>query len=128
MRGVFVVVGLTLGLAVTACYQPPVYVVPTEVPTVTPIPANATALAAVRTGPSGTEIAIGVATSIAESPITITDASADPSNVSNSSVTLFNTSQAPVDLSGWTLLFENYRVTLPTTQYMTVGAGSTVVG
>jgi hypothetical protein len=91
------------------------------------VPANATALAAVRTGPSATEIAIGAATSIAASPITITNASADPSNPSNSSVTLLNTSQGPVDLSGWTLFVLNYRVTLPTTQYMTVGAGSTVV-
>ena len=111
----------------TACYQPPVYVVPTEPPTVTPVPANATALAAVVTGPSATQIAIGAATSIAASPITITNASVDPSDASNSAVTLFNTSQGPVDLSGWTLLVANYRVTLPTTQYMTVAAGNTVV-
>jgi hypothetical protein len=94
---------------------------------VTPVPANATALAAVRTGPSGTAIAVEAATSIAASPITITDTSVDPSDPSNSSVTLFNTSQGAVDLSGWVLLVANYRVTLPTTQYMTVGPGSTVV-
>ena len=109
-----------------ACYQPPAYVVPTEVPTPTTVPANATIIAAMQTGPTATNVAVAGATSIAASPMRILNTSVDPQNVANSAVTVMNISQAPVDLSGWSLLVANYKVTLPSTQYMTVAAGSTL--
>jgi hypothetical protein len=109
-----------------ACYQPPAYVVPTEVPTPTTVPANATIIAALQTGPTATNIAVAGATSIAASPMRILNTSVDPQDVSNSAVTVMNVSQAPVDLSGWMLLVANYKVTLPATQYMTVAGGSTL--
>jgi hypothetical protein len=107
-----------------ACYQPPAYVVPTEVPTPTTVPANATIIAALQTGPTATNIAVAGATSVAASPMRILSTSLDPQDPSNSAVTVMNISQATVDLSGWSLLFNNYKVTLPSTQYMSVGAGS----
>jgi hypothetical protein len=111
---------------VVACYQPPAYVVPTEVPTPTTLPANATIIAALQTGPTATNVAVAGATSVAASPMRILNTSLDPQDVANSAVTVMNISQAPVDLGGWMLLVNNYKVTLPSTQYMTVAAGSTV--
>jgi hypothetical protein len=102
-------------------------VVPTEVATPTAVPANATAIAALQTGPSATQAAIAAATSIAASTVRITDASFDPGNASNSSVTLMNAGTANVDLGGWVLLVSNYRVTLPSTNYMTVGPGTSMI-
>lgn len=113
-------------LATTACYQPPAYVVPTSPPTPTPVPANATAVSALQSGPTATQVAVAVGTTIADSPIQITNASIDPQDVSNSAVTLANSGSAPVDLSGWVLLVQNYKVTIPTTQYMTVVPGNTL--
>jgi hypothetical protein len=101
-------------------------VVPTEVPTPTLAPANATAIAALQNGPTATQIAVSAATSTAASPVHITDASVDPGNAANSSVTLTNGSSANVDLGGWLLLVSNYRLTLPTTNYMTVAPGSSL--
>jgi hypothetical protein len=115
--------GLGIAVLFTACYQPPAYVVPTSPPTITPVPANATAVAAVQSGPLATQIALTAATSVATSPVRIVDASLDPENVANSAVTISNTGSAAVDLSGWMLLVANVRVTLPTTQYMTVAPG-----
>jgi hypothetical protein len=109
------------------CYSPPAYVVPTEPPTTTPVPANATAVAALQNGPTATQVAASAATSIAASTVHITDASLDPGNVGNSAVTLMNAGGANVDLGGWVLLVQNYRVTLPTTNYMTVGPGSSLI-
>jgi hypothetical protein len=109
-----------------ACYQPPAYVVPTNVPTPTTVPANATIVAALQTGPTATNVAVAAATSIAVSPMRILSTSMDPQDVANSAVTVMNVSQAQVDMSGWMLLVNNYKVTLPATQYMMVAAGSTL--
>jgi hypothetical protein len=109
-----------------ACYQPPAYVVPTDVPTPTTVPANATLIAALQTGPTATNIAVAAATSMAASPMRILSTSIDPQDAANSAVTVMNVSQAPVDMSGWTLLVANYKVLIPSTQYMTVAAGSTL--
>jgi hypothetical protein len=105
--------------------QPPAYVVPTSPPS--PTSANATLVASLQTGPTATNIAIAEATSIAASPVRITSASLDPQDYANSAVTIANISSANVDLSGWTLLVANYKVTLPTTDYMTVGPGSMLI-
>jgi Lamin Tail Domain len=118
---------VSLAILLAGCYTPPTFVVPTEPPTTTPVPANATAVAAVQSGPSATQIAVAAATSIAASPVHITDASFDPANAANSSVTLTNGSGGNVDLGGWTLLVANYRVALPKTNYMTVGPGSSLI-
>jgi hypothetical protein len=111
--------------AAAGCSQPPTYVVPTNVPTPTPI--HATAVAAVQSGPAATQIAVAAATSMAASSVRIIDASFDPENAGNTSVSVMNISTAPVDLSGWVLLVANYRVTIPTTQYMTVVPGRTLI-
>jgi hypothetical protein len=116
-----------LGVVLGGCYSPPAYVVPTDPPTSTPTSANATAVAALQTGPTATQVASTAATSIAASTVHITNASLDPGDVSNSSVTLMNGGSANVDLSGWVLLVQNYRVTLPTTNYMTVAPGSSLI-
>jgi hypothetical protein len=107
--------------AVTGCYQPPAYVVPTSPPTATPF--HAEAIATLSSGPQATQIAASAATSVAASPISIVDANVDAANVAYSSVTVSNTSDRPVDMSGWILLVQNYRVTIPTSQYMTVAGG-----
>jgi hypothetical protein len=117
------VIGLSVLLG--GCMEPPTYVVPTAPPTPTAI--HATEVAALQSGPQATQIAVAQATSIAASPIRISDASLDPGNVGNSAVTLSNISTTLVDLSGWILLVQNYRVTLPTTQYMTVAPGKTMI-
>jgi hypothetical protein len=88
---------------------------------------HATQVTAAENSPQATQVAIAAATSIAASPIKIVDASMDPANVGNSAVTVSNVSQAPVDLSGWILLVQNYRITLPTTNYMTVAPGNMVI-
>jgi hypothetical protein len=93
----------------------------------TAVPANATALAALQAGPAATQNAIAAATSVAASPVHISDASVDPANAAASSVTLTNASSAVVDLGGWMLLVLNYRVTLPKTQYMSVAAGNSMI-
>ncbi|HEY1291778.1 MAG TPA: lamin tail domain-containing protein [Chloroflexota bacterium] len=116
-----------LAVMLVGCYTPPAYVVPTEVATSTPVPANATAVAALQTGPTATQAAVAAATSIAASSVHITDASFDPGNAADSAVTLSNAGSANVDLGGWVLLVSNYRVTLPTTNYMTVGPGSSLI-
>jgi hypothetical protein len=67
------------------------------------------------------------ATTIAASPIKITDASLDPGNVANSSVTLTNSGSTNVDVGGWVMLVQNYRVTLPKTEYMTIGPGGSLI-
>jgi len=126
MRRVVLGVGV-LAIVLSGCYTPPTFVVPTEPPTTTPVPANATAVAALQSGPSATQIAIAAATSIAASPVHITDASFDPANAANSSVTLTNGGSSNVDLGGWTLLVANYRVALPKTNYMTVAPGSSLI-
>jgi hypothetical protein len=110
---------------VTGCYQPPTYVTPTDVPSPTPI--HATAVAAVQSGPTATQIAVAAATSIAASPVRIVDASFDPANVANTSVSVLNIGTGPVDLSNWVLLVANYRVTMPATDYMTVSPGRTMI-
>jgi Lamin Tail Domain len=125
MRPVVLLTGFALLLG--ACYTPPAYVVPTEPPTPTTVPANATAAAALQNPPTATQIALVAGTSIAASPMRITDASVDPENMANSAVTLMNTGSAVVDLSGWMLLVANYRVLLPTTQYMSVAPGSSMI-
>jgi hypothetical protein len=91
------------------------------------VPANATAVAALQTGPTATQAAAVAATSMAASTMHITDASLDPGNVSNSAVTLMNVGSANVDLGNWVLLVQNYRVTLPATNYMTVAPGSSMI-
>jgi hypothetical protein len=116
-----------LALVVGGCYSPPAYVVPTEVATSTPAPANATAVAALQTGPTATQVAVAAATSIAASTVHITDASFDPANAGQSSVTLTNAGSANVDLGGWTLLVSNYRIALPKTNYMTIAPGSSMI-
>jgi len=113
-----------LTVLVASCTPPPT-VVPTSPPS--PTPANATAVAVLQNGPTATQIAVAEATSIATSPMHILDVSLDPANSANSAVTLFNGGPAVVDLSGWSLLVTNYRVTLPTTQYMSVGSGSKMI-
>jgi hypothetical protein len=119
-------VAALLGLAcLSACYTPPTYVVPTEVPT--PTAANATPIAALQSGPTATQAAVSVATSIATSPVHITDASFDPANVYDSAITLSNGGTSNVDLGGWVLLVSNYRVTLPKTEYMTVVPGHSLI-
>jgi len=125
VRNVSLVVLLAIGFV--GCYTPPAYVVPTEVATSTPVPANATAVAALQTGPSATQVAVAASTSIAASTVHITDATFDPGNASNSAVTLSNGGSGNVDLGGWVLLVSNYRVTLPTTNYMTVAPGSSLI-
>jgi hypothetical protein len=107
--------------AVAGCYQPPAYVVPTSPPTATPF--HAEAIATLSSGPPATQIAASVATSVTASPVSIVETSLDPGNVANSSVTVSNTSDKPVDMSGWILLVQNYRVTIPTSQYMTIAGG-----
>jgi hypothetical protein len=114
-----------LALVLVGCYTPPTYVVPTEV--ATPTPANATAIAALQSGPTATQVASVAATSMAASTVHITDASFDPGNASNSAVTLTNAGSGNVDLGGWTLLVANYRVTLPKTNYMTIAAGNSLI-
>jgi hypothetical protein len=111
---------------VSGCYQPPASPAPpTAAPAPTPV--RATAVAALQSGPTATQVAVAQATSIAASPIHIAGVSADPENVGNSAVTLTNTGTAPVNLGGWVLLVANYRVTLPTTEYMTIGPGSGLI-
>lgn len=110
---------------ITGCYQPPTYVVPTDPPTPTPV--RATAVAAVQSGPTATQIAVSAATSVATSPVRIVDVLLDPENVANSAVSVQNTSGTVVDLSGWTLLVENYRVRIPATQYVSVAPGGTLI-
>jgi hypothetical protein len=116
-----------VAVVLSGCYSPPAYVVPTEPPTNTPVPANATVLAALQTGPTATQAAAVAATSMAASTVHITDASFDPGNVSNSAVTLMNVGSSNVDLGNWILLVQNYRVTLPATNYMTVAPGSSMI-
>jgi lamin tail-like protein len=110
---------------VSACYTPPTYVVPTEVPT--PTAANPTAIAALQSGPTATQAAVSVATSVATSPVHITDASFDPANVYDSAITLSNGSSTNVDVGDWVLLVSNYRVTLPKTDYMTIAPGHSLI-
>jgi hypothetical protein len=110
---------------IAGCYQPPTYVVPTEVPTPTPV--RATAVAALQSGPTATQVAVVAATTVAASPMRIVNVSLDPENAANSAVSVLNIGGAVVDLSGWTLLVQNYRVELPTTQYMSVSPGSTMI-
>jgi len=80
-----------------------------------------------QSGPAATQVAVAAATTIAASPMHILEVSLDPENSANSAVTLFNGGPATVDLSGWSLLVSNFRVTLPTTQYMSVGSGSKMI-
>jgi Lamin Tail Domain len=129
MRRVFrcVVQVAFFAIVLAGCYSPPAYVVPTEVATPTPVPANATAVAALQTGPTATQIALTAATSIAASTVHITDASFDPANAGASSVTLTNAGTANVDVGGWTLLVSNYRIALPKTDYMTIGPGTSMI-
>jgi hypothetical protein len=117
--------GAVVAVALLSACAPPPYVVPTEMPT--PTPAHATAVAALESGPAATQVAVVQATSIAVSPMHITDASFDPGNAANSAVTLSNVGTSDVDLGGWVLLVANYRVTLPTTDYMTVAPGSSLI-
>lgn len=112
---------------IAGCYQAPTYVVPTEVPTPTPAPIAGTAVAALQSGPTATQVAVAAATSVAASPMRIVNVSLDPENAGNSAVSVLNVGGAVVDLSGWTLLVQDYRVELPTTQYMSVAPGSTMI-
>jgi hypothetical protein len=57
----------------------------------------------------------------------IVDASFDPANVGNSSVTLVNKSQIPVDVSGWKIFVGNYRATLPISSYMVAVTGTPMI-
>jgi hypothetical protein len=111
---------------VLSCGPPPAAPAPpTAVATATPV--HATAVAAVQTGPVATTLAQTAATSIALSPMEIVEASFDPANVGNTSVTLVNKSQAPVDVSGWKLFVGGYRVTLPSTSFMTAVPGTPMI-
>lgn len=116
-----------VAVVLSGCYSPPAYVVPTEPPTNTPVPVNATVVSALQTGPTATQAASVAATSMAASTVRITNASLDPGNVGNSSVTLMNVGSSNVDLGNWVLLVQNYRVTLPATNYMTVAPGSSLM-
>jgi hypothetical protein len=116
-----------LTVLLAACYTPPPYVPPADLPSPTPVPAQATSTAALQSGPTATQVALTAATSIAQSPMRIIDVSLDPENAANSAVTVFNGGQAIVDLSGWALLVDNYRVTLPSNQYMSVGPGAKMI-
>ena len=110
---------------IAGCYQPPTYVVPTAPPTPTAV--RATAVAALQNGPTATQVAVSAATSVAASTVRIVDVSLDPADVANSAVSVHNIGVAVVDLSGWSLLVDNYRVRIPTTQYMSVAPGGTLI-
>ena len=70
---------------------------------------------------------VAVPTSVSASTVHITEASFDPGNAANSAVALTNAGGASVDLGGWVPLVANYRVTLPTTSYMTIAPGSSLM-
>src|SRR5690242_3473390 len=115
-----------VGLLVTGCYSPPpAPPPPTAAPTPTPI--RATAVAGLQSGPAATQAAIAAATSIAVSPVRIAEASFNPENAASSAVTLENIGTQNVDLGGWVLLVDTYRVTLPQTDYMTVVPGDSLI-
>jgi hypothetical protein len=108
-------------LAVVCGCAPPQATPPTPPPAAaTPTSQAASAIATLSTGPAATARVLAAATSIATSPVQISQARLDTVNFGDWSVTLSNVSQQPVDLSGWTLFVGDYLATFPTNQYMTV--------
>jgi len=99
---------------------------PTPTPTALPTPTavHAEAVATFESGPVPTQLAVAAATSIAASPVQIANVTVDTASPDNSAVTLRNSGDKPVDLSGWTLLFNSFRAKFPTTNYMTLAPNS----
>jgi len=93
-------------------------------PAATPTSVNASLIATVQSSPAGTAIVIAAGTTIALSPVQIASAKVDEANFENSEVTLHNSGTQPIDLSNWALLVGTYRITFPTTNYMTLAPGS----
>jgi hypothetical protein len=114
-----------LAVIVGCSAPPPPLATPTLGPAATPV--HAEAVSTLQSGPVQTQLAVAAATSIARSTVQISDASVDQINVENSSVSLKNVGTEPVDLSGWVLFVGSYRITFPTSNYMTLAPASTKI-
>jgi len=106
-------------LLLAACAPAPAVPTPAPAqPTATPF--HADAIATYASSPAATAAVVAAATSVAVSPVQISEATVDPGNFENSSITLHNSGTQPVDLSGWVILVGSYRVKFPTNDYMTL--------
>jgi hypothetical protein len=114
-------------LVFAACAPTPLGVAPTVPPVPTAVPTTvptAVPPTPIPIATAATPAAVVPGTAAPNYPVQIVNVQPNTVNTADVATTLRNTSQDPVDLGNWILLFGSYQVTVPSTQYVTLAPGS----